>query len=145
MCWMVIYFGSFFSFEVYCPNDKTLLSGIMDEDGESWAPVINGVNEWVQVGTGGECDLYSNRYGRQPEWGIEGGVEKGEVSPTLHSACSYSVLSQLLSKQRGTLCAVSPHQLLLEMFLRMPLQDRPLLPPQRRVTLRQSLKLHSTR
>jgi len=70
-------------FEVYCPNDKTLLSGIMDEDGESWAPVINGVNEWVQVGTGGECDLYSNRYGRQPEWGIEGGVEKA----TRHIMC----------------------------------------------------------
>eukprot|EP00804_Cyclotella_cryptica_P026898 CCRYP_019595-RA/>CCRYP_019595-RA protein AED:0.00 eAED:0.00 QI:103/1/1/1/1/1/2/486/1007 len=59
-------------YEVYCPMDKTLLSGVMDHNGESWAAVINMNNEWVQVGTEGECDLYSEKYKKAPEWGLDG-------------------------------------------------------------------------
>ena len=60
-------------YEVYCPDEKNLLSGIMDEEGESWAPVVNSENEWVQVGNAaGVCDLYSNRYGERPIWGTNG-------------------------------------------------------------------------
>ena len=59
-------------FEVYCPNQKSLMSGILDQEGESWAPVVNQENEWVQVGTGGVCQLYSDRYGTKPDWGVSG-------------------------------------------------------------------------
>lgn len=61
-------------YEVYCPNEKTLLSGIMDTDGVSWAPIMNAHNEWVQVGSGGtECALYSLFHnGQSPTWGEDG-------------------------------------------------------------------------
>lgn len=65
-------------YEIYCPPTdgsgvgKKLLAGVMDSDGESWSAVINAPNEWVQVGTGGECDLYSSLYGQGPEWGLSG-------------------------------------------------------------------------
>jgi len=59
-------------FEVYCPNQKSLMAGKLDQEGESWAPVINQENEWVQVGTGGVCQLYSERYGTKPDWGVTG-------------------------------------------------------------------------
>jgi len=73
-------------YEVYCPNEKTLLAGVMDEDGESWAPVVNAENEWVQVGTvGAPCGLYSTVYGHRPEWGEDGRGEN-EVM-TRHIMC----------------------------------------------------------
>jgi len=77
-------------YEVYCPNETTLLAGIMDKDGESWAPVINADNEWVQVGNaaGRECDLYSTLYGKPPDWGSEendGGLDNEEI--TRHIMC----------------------------------------------------------
>ena len=59
-------------YEVYCPNESTLLAGVMDNNGESWAPVINADNAWVQVGTGTPCELYSNKYGDHPVWGSNG-------------------------------------------------------------------------
>ena len=61
-------------YEVYCPNEKTLLSGIMDTEGVSWAPIMNAHNEWVQVGSGGtECALYSLFHnGQSPTWGEDG-------------------------------------------------------------------------
>ena len=60
-------------YEVYCPDEKTLLSGVMEKGGESWAPVINAKNEWVQVGGAGEpCALYSMLYGSHPAWGKNG-------------------------------------------------------------------------
>ncbi len=60
-------------YEVYCPEEKTLLSGVMEKDGESWAPVINAKNEWVQVGSVGKpCALYSMLYGSHPAWGKNG-------------------------------------------------------------------------
>ena len=70
-------------YEVYCPDGKTLISGVVvvEEDGESgegggesWAPVVNANDEWVQIGTGGEiCALYSpSRDGYRPSWGLDG-------------------------------------------------------------------------
>ena len=67
-------------YEVYCPDQKSLilsndgLSSLMDKDGESWAPVSNANNEWVEISSkAGACDLYSERYnGEHPEWGING-------------------------------------------------------------------------
>jgi len=67
-------------YEVYCPDQKSLilsndgLSLLMDRDGESWAPVSNADNEWVEISSkAGACDLYSERYnGEHPEWGING-------------------------------------------------------------------------
>jgi len=67
-------------YEVYCPDQKSLilsndgLSSLMDRDGESWAPVSNTDNEWVEISSkAGACDLYSERYnGELPEWGVNG-------------------------------------------------------------------------
>jgi hypothetical protein len=57
---------------VYCPGGgKKVLGGRKDE-GESWAAVVDGFNEWVQVGAGGECNLYSASEGESPDWGLTG-------------------------------------------------------------------------
>jgi hypothetical protein len=46
-------------YEVYCPGGfGKLFDGIQDQ-GESWSAVSDGENDWVQVGAGGECNLYS--------------------------------------------------------------------------------------
>jgi len=94
-------------YEVYCPGrapHHRLWGGIMDNGGESWAPVLNGENEWVQVGTGnkgkqggggtdnddddnddvGVCELYSERYGQTPEWGYTGVADE---EMTRHILC----------------------------------------------------------
>ena len=43
----------------YCPGGHgKLLEGIQDP-GESWSPIIDGANDWVQVGVNGECNLWS--------------------------------------------------------------------------------------
>ena len=60
-------------YEVYCPQNKELISGVMDHEGESWAAVINMHNEWVQVGTDNECELFTDKYGKEPDWGVNGG------------------------------------------------------------------------
>ena len=59
-------------FEVYCPDQKHLMPGIQDKEGESWAPVVNQENEWVQVGAGDICELYSEKHGTKPDWGVSG-------------------------------------------------------------------------
>jgi hypothetical protein len=76
-------------YEVYCPNEKTLLSGIMDTDGVSWAPIMNAHNEWVQVGTGGtECALYSQLHdGQYPTWGEDGSSMINTEANTRHIMC----------------------------------------------------------
>ncbi|KAK1737323.1 hypothetical protein QTG54_012190 [Skeletonema marinoi] len=71
-------------YEVYCPDQKHLMAGISGEEGESWAPVVNQENEWVQVGTGDVCELYSERYGSKPDWGVSG--ENSEAI-TRHIMC----------------------------------------------------------
>lgn len=43
----------------YCPGGRGKLLDGIKEDGESWAAVIDKANDWVQVGTGGTCNLYS--------------------------------------------------------------------------------------
>ena len=50
-------------YEVYCPDQKSLilsndgLSSLMDRDGESWAPVSNADNEWVEISSkAGACN-----------------------------------------------------------------------------------------
>jgi hypothetical protein len=76
-------------YEVYCPNEKTLLSGIMDTDGVSWAPIMNAHNEWVQVGIGGtECALYSQLHnGQHPTWGEDGSSMINTEANTRHIMC----------------------------------------------------------
>lgn len=51
-------------YNVYCPRNKELLSGVMEHEGESWSAVINMNNEWVQVGTDNPCELYTQKYGK---------------------------------------------------------------------------------
>jgi len=79
-------------YEVYCPDEKTLLSGVMEKGGlESWAPVINAKNEWVQVGSGGKpCALYSMQYGSHPSWGKNGA--KDEVTRNIMCCRSQPLL-----------------------------------------------------
>ncbi len=78
-------------YEVYCPDEKTLLSGVMTKDGESWAPVINAKNEWVQVGSAGKpCALYSMLYGSHPAWGENGA--KDEVTRNIMCCRSQPLL-----------------------------------------------------
>uniref|UniRef100_A0A7S2L9C3 DUF7495 domain-containing protein n=2 Tax=Skeletonema marinoi TaxID=267567 RepID=A0A7S2L9C3_9STRA len=57
---------------VYCPGDGKKVLGGRKEEGESWAAVVDGFNEWVQVGAGGECNLYSANEGETPGWGLTG-------------------------------------------------------------------------
>mmetsp|Transcript_12430 Transcript_12430/g.19128 ORF Transcript_12430/g.19128 Transcript_12430/m.19128 type:complete len:834 (+) Transcript_12430:2-2503(+) len=71
-------------YEVYCPDQKHLMAGIQNEEGESWAPVVNQENEWVYVGTGDVCELYSAKYGTNPDWGVSG--ENSEAI-TRHIMC----------------------------------------------------------
>lgn len=72
-------------YEVYCPtDDKSLISGVMDHDGESWAAVANMNNEWVQVGISGECILYTDKYKKEPQWGLDG---KNNEMITRHIMC----------------------------------------------------------
>jgi hypothetical protein len=59
-------------FVVYCPGDGTKVLGGRKDGGESWAAVIDAENEWVQVGGGGECNLYSASEGETPVWGVTG-------------------------------------------------------------------------
>ena len=51
-------------YNVYCPRNNELLSGVMEHEGESWAAVVNMNNEWVQVGTDNPCELYTQKYGK---------------------------------------------------------------------------------
>lgn len=57
---------------VYCPGFGNKVLGGRRDDGESWAAVIDEENEWVQVGAGGECNLYSATEGEKPVWGLTG-------------------------------------------------------------------------
>jgi hypothetical protein len=60
-------------YEAYCPLGKgeTPLGGIKPE--ASWAPIFDGPNAWVQVGNDGSiCELYAERYGYPPSWGLTG-------------------------------------------------------------------------
>jgi hypothetical protein len=72
---------------VYCPLNKKLLAGVMDHGGESWSAVINLNNEWVQVGNEIECELYTEKYGKEPEWGLDG---RNNEMITRHIMCCRS-------------------------------------------------------
>lgn len=74
-------------YEVFCPVNKKLLSGVMDHNGESWSPVINMDNEWVQVGIETECELYTEKYGKVPDWGVDG---NNNEAITRHIMCCRS-------------------------------------------------------
>eukprot|EP00571_Detonula_confervacea_P005178 CAMPEP_0172328788 /NCGR_PEP_ID=MMETSP1058-20130122/60533_1 /TAXON_ID=83371 /ORGANISM="Detonula confervacea, Strain CCMP 353" /LENGTH=2032 /DNA_ID=CAMNT_0013045917 /DNA_START=48 /DNA_END=6146 /DNA_ORIENTATION=- len=43
-----------------------------DESNEAWVPVLNSLNEWVQVGRGDMCIAYSHVHADGPDWGITG-------------------------------------------------------------------------
>lgn len=74
-------------YEVYCPLNKELLSGVMDHDGDSWSAVINMNNEWVQVGNANQCELYTEKYGKVPDWGEDG---QNNEKLTRHIMCCRS-------------------------------------------------------
>lgn len=59
----------------------------MDHDGESWSAVVNMNNEWVQVGNTNQCELYTEKYGQVPDWGIDG---QNNEKLTRHIMCCRS-------------------------------------------------------
>lgn len=73
------------SSKVYCPgNVGKLIEGPM-QDGVSWAPILDEVNEWVQVGSGlEECAPYSGIHEEKPAWG-KTGEDNEEI--TRHLMC----------------------------------------------------------
>lgn len=62
-------------YEVYCPGQagRLIFGESMEDKGESWAPIMDDWNEWVQVGNGRrQCTTYSGIYKRRPAWGLTG-------------------------------------------------------------------------
>lgn len=60
-----------------------LYGGAKNED-TSWAPLIDVPNGWVQVGSGGTCELYNSLYPHPPLWGLNG---QGDEDLTEHIMC----------------------------------------------------------
>jgi len=56
----------------YCPEGRGQLIGGIQDVGESWSAVIDSANDWVQVGEGGACNLYSETEKELPSWGMTG-------------------------------------------------------------------------
>ncbi|KAL7550772.1 hypothetical protein ACHAWF_013996 [Thalassiosira exigua] len=60
------------TYEAYCPiGTRGPPTGGVRE-GISWAPMLDAVNGWVQVGADGTCQLYSEVYRGPPSWGLTG-------------------------------------------------------------------------
>eukprot|EP00581_Thalassiosira_minuscula_P020194 CAMPEP_0183721180 /NCGR_PEP_ID=MMETSP0737-20130205/13547_1 /TAXON_ID=385413 /ORGANISM="Thalassiosira miniscula, Strain CCMP1093" /LENGTH=428 /DNA_ID=CAMNT_0025951151 /DNA_START=44 /DNA_END=1330 /DNA_ORIENTATION=+ len=75
----------------YCPlgPGSPPLGGTKIDQGDSWAPVFSNTvagdpkhTDWVQLGSSGTCELYSQRYKGLPPWGneIEGGEGTKDIS-----------------------------------------------------------------
>ncbi|KAL7549978.1 hypothetical protein ACHAWF_013235, partial [Thalassiosira exigua] len=78
-------------FEVYCPGKggKLIFDEVFQDSGESFAPILDSWNEWVQVGSGRQCATYSGIYKERPDWGSFQGVEGAEEvdEMTRHIMC----------------------------------------------------------
>jgi len=60
-------------YDAYCPlgEDSDPFGGLTEED-VSWAPVINGQNNWVGLGAYATCKQYDPLHPAEPAWGITG-------------------------------------------------------------------------
>jgi len=78
-------------YEVFCPFGSGEIPDGQWENDESWVAIINSVNEWVQVGSFGECNTYSSVYGKKPDWGLtgEGSEDKTRNIMCCRSAADY--------------------------------------------------------
>lgn len=62
-------------YEVLCPSGPHSLpyGGTVDEPGDSWAPVSDSTNDWVQIGSEASmCLSYANVNLQPPKWGVTG-------------------------------------------------------------------------
>ena len=62
------------SYEIYCNDGPDGLPyGGIRPNGEQWAPVSNGENQYVQVGDQFTCSRYTDTHNKmKPEWGLTG-------------------------------------------------------------------------
>ena len=69
-----------------CPMgpDTQPLGGVKDEIKGSWAPILDGANDWVHIGVENQCIKYSNQHGKPPSWSITG---VGNEEITRHIFC----------------------------------------------------------
>jgi len=68
------------SYDTLCPDgiDRPPFGGELKDgpDGtDSYAPVEDGINEWISIGSANTCISWSNMRGSTPEWGMAGGEE----------------------------------------------------------------------
>lgn len=62
-------------YKVVCPlgPDREPLGGAIGDEPEAWLPVLDGINEWVQVGQSGSlCIAWSHKHPGQPDWSMTG-------------------------------------------------------------------------
>jgi len=90
------------AYEMYCNDGPNGLPyGGMRPNGEQWAPVSNGENQYVQVGDQFTCKRYTDLHGtKKPEWGLTGVApehEHGAGGITQNVLCCRDV-SNLISK-----------------------------------------------
>ena len=69
-----------------CPMgpDSQPLGGVKDEIKGSWAPILDGANDWVHIGLENQCIRYSHQHGKPPSWSITG---VGNEEITRHIFC----------------------------------------------------------
>jgi len=90
------------SYEMYCNSGPNGLPyGGIRPNGEQWAPVSNGENQYVQVGNQFTCKRYTDLHDKKkPEWGVTGLApehEHGAGGITQNVLCCQDV-SHLISK-----------------------------------------------
>ena len=63
-------------YEAVCPlgPDTEPMGGVKGQgEAEMWMPILNSVNDWVQVGPGAStCIAYSHERPEKPDWGVSG-------------------------------------------------------------------------
>jgi len=76
------------SYDAVCPlgPDSEPLMGALGEDvtADAWLPVIDTMNEWIQVGQADSCIAYSHEHLNKPDWGMSG---KGSEEFTRNVMC----------------------------------------------------------
>ncbi|KAL7491066.1 hypothetical protein ACHAWT_001541 [Skeletonema menzelii] len=90
------------AYEMYCNDGPNGIPyGGMRPNGEQWAPVSNGENQYVQVGEHFACKRYTDLHDKKkPEWGLTGlapDYEHGAGGITQNILCCKDV-SHLISK-----------------------------------------------
>eukprot|EP00579_Thalassiosira_antarctica_P029645 CAMPEP_0202030230 /NCGR_PEP_ID=MMETSP0905-20130828/64388_1 /ASSEMBLY_ACC=CAM_ASM_000554 /TAXON_ID=420261 /ORGANISM="Thalassiosira antarctica, Strain CCMP982" /LENGTH=1463 /DNA_ID=CAMNT_0048594023 /DNA_START=42 /DNA_END=4433 /DNA_ORIENTATION=- len=84
-------------YKAYCPlGEGTIPYGGIKEEGPygSWAPIINDLNHWVELGNERKCMLYTTLYPDAPAWGITG---ENNEEITRHVMCCHSRGSHVAS------------------------------------------------